>query len=190
MKKNRDVELLYELGTLRFLQRTWEQFLTPEFANIVEHMYRMTWIAMIIARHEVQVDEARVIKMCLVHDITESRGVDRNYLKKHYSTSDEILAAEHTLEDTVFADEFLELRKEFEEAKTIEAKIANDADKLDCSLELKEQESRGNTFYALKKEFRQQIVYPKLFTKKAKKLWHEIENSNPHDWHIIAKRRF
>jgi len=95
----------------------------------------------------------------------------------------EVLALEHMLDKTPFKKEFVELFNEYEERKTIEAKIVKDADYLDVDLDLREQ---GETGHLLEKHWTAQrkVVGKKLYTRAAKELQKEIKAANPHDWHI------
>ncbi len=141
----RDIEFLYEIGTLRFMQRTWIQFLQIQVADNADHIFRVMWIALTLARYENVKNEEKIIKMALLHDIAETRAPDTNYISKIYSTRDEDKAMHHMLDDTVFAKEFEELFKEYEERKSIESKIVKDADNLELLLTLKEQLDWGNS---------------------------------------------
>ena len=89
MSLERDVEFIYELGALRFVDRTWKRFLNGDFANNAEHLFRVTWIALIIAKHEGVTNLERVMKMAIAHDIAESRTGDVDYLSRQYVTRDE-----------------------------------------------------------------------------------------------------
>lgn len=42
MSLKRDLELLYEIGCFRFINRVWVQLLAPNFANNAEHSMRKT----------------------------------------------------------------------------------------------------------------------------------------------------
>lgn len=70
----KDVSFLFEMGSIRFIDRMWRRFLRDDFANLAEHHFRMFWIAMVIATHEGGVDTGKIAKMVLVHDISESRA--------------------------------------------------------------------------------------------------------------------
>lgn len=48
----RDIELLFELGAFRHLDRVWKQFLNPDVANCAEHSFRVSWVALTLARYE------------------------------------------------------------------------------------------------------------------------------------------
>lgn len=188
--KKRDTEFLYEIGTLRFIQRTWKQFMNPDFANLAEHTLRVTWIATIIAQNESKADVAKVVKMALVHDITESRTGDVNYLSRQYTKRDEKSAIKDMLKDTSLEIEYLQLWKEYEERKSIEAKIVKDADNIDVDLELMEQKARGNPLPDKWNFMRKKGIRERLFTETARKLWDSLHETDPDDWHIKGQNRF
>jgi putative hydrolase of HD superfamily len=187
---DRDIELLYEVGCLRYVQRVWRQFLNPDFANLSEHILRVAWIALIIAQHEKQVDTGKLVKMVLVHDLAESRGVDVHYVSRQFATRHEEAALANTLQGTTIEQEFLTLNQEYEERKTLEAKIVKDADNLDVDFELKEQAMRGFTIGAKLQPMRKHVADTKLFTKAAKQIWKKLQTSDPHDWHWHSVNRF
>lgn len=182
-KLARDIEFLYEIGSLRHLQRSWRQFTRIDVANNSEHIFRVMWISLIIARHEGVRDEEKIIKLALVHDIGETRVPDTNYLTKIYSSRNESLAMTHMLKDTVLQKDFHDLYKEYSARSTLEAKIVKDADNLDVDFELSEMKAQGHT---LKKYWPRTRVRNKLFTKTAKKIWEELQTATPHEWHIFA----
>lgn len=188
--KKRDTLFLFEIGTLRFIQRTWKQFLNPDFANLAEHTLRVTWIAIIIAQNESKADMAKVVKMALVHDIAESRTGDVNYLSRQYTQRDEKSAIKDMLKDTSLEVEFLRLWEEYEERKSIEAKIVKDADNIDCDLELMEQKARGNPLPDKWGLMREKGIRERLFTETAKKLWDSLHETDPDNWHIQGQNRF
>lgn len=183
----RDIEFIYEIGSLRHLPRTWRQFFQMDVANNAEHMFRVMWIALVIARHEGVGNEEKILKMALLHDIPESRTPDTNYLSKIYSSRDEEKALDHMMEDTVFAKEFKELFEEYEKRESIEAKIVKDADNLDVDFEISEMSVKGHN---IKEVWQRGTVRKNFFTKTAGKIWDEVQNANPHSWHVTAHHRF
>ncbi len=52
MNLKEDIKFLYEVGTLRYVDRTWKQTFGVPVANVTEHTFRVMWIAQIIAKHE------------------------------------------------------------------------------------------------------------------------------------------
>jgi len=187
--KSRDLELLYEVGCMRFLQRNWRQFLNADFSNETEHTFRVMWIALVLAKHEKAQNVGKIIQMALVHDVGESRSGDVHYVSRQYTTRDEKKAVEDVLYGTSLEGEMLELWEEYEAKQTKEAQIVKDADSLDVDFELREQEVKGETLKKYWEDMRK-YTYDNLYTQSAKKMWKEIQKSNPHDWHFHARNRF
>lgn len=185
----KDIQFLFEMGSIRFIPRMWQRFLNGDFANLAEHHFRMFWIAMTIAAHEGDVDTGKIGKMVMLHDIPESRAGDVDYLARQYVDRNEILGLQDMLEGTGLQKEFLELWDEYETRETIEAKIAKDADNLDVDFELAEQASRGNPLQAHWKDNRRYVAREKMYTKTAKAIFDALENANPHDWHLLGRNR-
>jgi len=186
-KSNRDLEFLFEMGRLRLLQRTWQRFFMTKVANDVEHTFRVMWLALIIAKKEKVGNEEKIMKMALVHDVTESRTGDVDYLSRLYSERKEELAIHDMFEGVALEGEFIELWKEFEKRETIEAKIVKDADNLDIDMELMEQWASNRDLVMAKFNARKKIIPSKLFTKTAKKMFKEIYTSGVHNWHLNSK---
>lgn len=185
-----DLNFLYEIGCIRHIQRTWRQFLNPDFENLSEHIFRVVWIALIIAQHEKIKDTGKLVKLALVHDLSESRSVDVHYVSRQFADRHEEEAIEATLTGVSIAQEFLALYKEVEERKTIESQIVKDADNLDVDLELKEQEALGVKIGQKLAPARKHVAETKLYTKTAKDLWKLIQTSDPNDWHWLSQNRF
>lgn len=183
----RDLEFLYEIGCIRHIQRQWKQFLNCDFANLAEHTFRVIWIALVIAKHE-KADTSTVIKMALIHDLSESRSVDVHYLSRQYVERKEAQALEDTLAGTAL-EEFLDIWHTYEKRDSLEAKIVKDADNLEVDFELREQSVRGFTLDKKWAPMRKHVAETKLYTKTAKKIWKQIQKSDPHDWHTFGKNR-
>ncbi len=184
----RHIDFLFEVGSLRYAIRTWSQFLNPNCQNLTEHTLRVVWIALVLAKHEGITDTSKIIKMALVHDISESRSVDVNYVSRQYADRHEDKAISDTLGDTLLLDEFLPIWEEYEERQTLEAKIVKDADHLDVDLELRELEAMGNKLGQVLMPSRQDALESRFFTETARKMWQEIQKSDPHHWHLMARR--
>lgn len=188
---NRDLNFLYEVGCLRHIQRTWRQFLNPDFQNLTEHTLRVIWISMILAQYvDEPVDTGKMVQMALVHDLSESRSVDSHYISRQYVTRHEEQALEDTLDGVSISDDMLALWHEYEKRDCIEAKIIKDADTLDVDLELKEQEFRGFRLGDDTFEGRHYVAQEKLYTDIAREFFYMIQESNPNDWHVKGKNRF
>jgi len=186
----RDLEFLYEIGCLRHIQRTWKQFLNPDFQDLSDHILRVVWIALTIAKYEGVENSEKIMKMALIHDVSESRSVDSHYVSRQYVERHEEEAIKDTLDGTAVYEEFMAIWQEYEKRDCIEAKIVKDADLIDVDLELKEQEYRGIRLGEDTLAGRLYVAQEKLYTETAKELFYAIQESNPNDWHMKGKNRF
>jgi putative hydrolase of HD superfamily len=182
MKK--EIDLMYEIGSLKNVQRGWRQHMGMDVATILEHSFRVMYIALILARMEKVKNEEKIMKMVLIHDMAETRVSDLSYVQKVYVNADEERAVKDMFEGTILADLERDILHEYEERKSIESKIVKDADNLDIDIELKELSTRGARLAKEWPKFRKMIRDKKLYTKSAKKLWDIIQKSDPHDWHV------
>jgi len=193
----RDTELLYEIGCFRHVQRTWKRFHNPDVANASEHTFRVMWAALMLAKHERElggakgsstkkIDEEKILKIAMAHDLAESRTGDVDYISRQYTKRDEEKGAQDMFGGTIFDKEVLPLLAEYEKRTSLEAKIVKDADTLDVELELMEEHSRGNELGGKLLESRKVVVYNKLYTESARQFWHKIHGTHPHSWHMNA----
>jgi len=183
----RDIEFLFEIGSMRNMSRGWKQHLAMDCASNTEHSFRVAFIALMLARAEGVNDEEKILKMALIHDLAESRTSDVGYIQKVYVETDEEKATQDLFKNTGL-ENLLEILKEYESRKTPEAKIVKDADNLDIDLELKEIEERGSKFPRKVQKFRSQIRNEKLYTKSAKSLWDLLQTVDVSDWHLVANK--
>ena len=184
-----DINFLFEMGSIRFIQRMWHRFLNVDFANLADHHFRMFWIAMVIANHEGDVDVAKIGKMVMIHDIAESRTGDVDYLARQYVERNEELGIKDILNGTVIEKEFISLWEEYENKKTKEAKIVKDADNLDIDFEIAEQEAMGQTLPKKWHENRDFVSRERLYTKSAKQIFEALKQADPHAWHTEGRNR-
>ncbi len=182
MTNDRDLDFLFEIGSLRHVPRGWRQHLGFDIASDLEHAYRVMWLALIISRMEKAGDENKIIKMALVHDVPETRVSDLSYVQKVYVKADEEKAADDIFKDTLVSD-YREVFREFEARESIEAKIVKDADNLDIDIELKELEEQGSKLPEKFGTQRMNLRNEKLYTESAKQLWDKIQNADPSNWH-------
>ena len=148
---------------------------------------RVVFLALLIARREGGCDEAKVMKMALLHDLAESRTSDLSYMQKVYVAADEPRAATDLFTGTAWED-FRALHEEYEGRKSREAKIVKDADNLDIDLELKELAERGSQLPAKWQHFRQKIRDEKFYMPAAKELWDRVQTADPAAWHLTANK--
>ncbi|MBI2514850.1 HD domain-containing protein [Candidatus Wolfebacteria bacterium] len=183
-KNQRDIEFLFEIGSLRNMSRAWTQSLGMDSASISEHTFRVVWLALIIARMEGVKNEEKIMKMALVHDLAESRTGDANYTQALYAKRDEDAAARDIFNRTALLDFYKNIFLEYEKRKSVEAKIVKDADNLDIDLETKEFDERGSKLPRKWAGFRRKVRDEKLYTESAKKIWDLIQDADPSDWHL------
>ncbi len=187
----RDIDFLFEMGNIRLIDRMWYRFHNKQVANLADHHFRMFWIAMVIAAREGSVDTGKIAKMVLVHDISESRTGDVDYLARQYVVRNEELGIQDMLADTAIEKEYLELWTEYEARESLEAKIAKDADNLDIDFELAEMGERGSGLPGSFKEKREFVAKNKLYTKTAKAIYDELVSGKHSidDWHLTGRNR-
>ena len=85
MTNKRDLELLFEIGSLRHIQRGWRQHLATNCANDLEHTVRVAFLALIIARREGIKNEEKADTERFSKDLREVQksiswvwGIDKN----------------------------------------------------------------------------------------------------------------
>ncbi|WP_020674803.1 HD domain-containing protein [Geopsychrobacter electrodiphilus] len=135
---------LFEVGMLKRTPRTGFQFLGSGAESVAEHSFRTAIIGYTLAQIDGQVDAARVMQLCLFHDLPEARTGDLNYVNKKYVKVDEQKAIDDLAEQLPFGDDYRATLAEFMAKQTPEALIANDADQLEMILALKEHKDLGN----------------------------------------------
>lgn len=185
------VNFFFEVGSLRKVARAHRQtLLTDDLTdNIASHSYRTAMIGWFLAKLE-KVDPAKVVMMCLWHDLAESRSGDQHWVNKRYIKvfGDEITAEQ--LKSLPQSRELIELCREYEARATLAAKVAKDADLLDQVLLLCEYAWQGNL--EAKDWLKGGQQEKRMFTQAAKKLAASARRLKPSDWWAdlwTAKRR-
>lgn len=143
---HRIADFLFEAGMLKRTPRTGLQFLGTGSESVAEHSFRVACIGYVLARLEPEVDELKLIKMCLLHDLHEARTGDQNYMNKKYVSVDEDRAVADMTEHLPFGDDLTDTVREFNTGASREAMLANDADQLDLIAMLKERKDLGNAY--------------------------------------------
>ena len=88
------VNLLFEARILKEIPRSGFQFLGSGRESVAEHSYLTAFIGSVLAYLVPEVDQLRLLQMCLVHDLAEARTGDLNYVQKGYVTADEAKAVD------------------------------------------------------------------------------------------------
>ena len=129
--------LLFEANMLKEIPRSGYHFLGAGKESVAEHSFSITFLAYVISQMPPDADPLKLITMCLVHDLPEAKTGDLNYVQKDYVTANEVKAVKETARDIPFGPSIVGLIEEFNEGKTVEAKLARDADHLSLILDLK-----------------------------------------------------
>lgn len=137
------VDFLFEAGLLKNTPRSgWLTIGIERPESVAEHSFRVSLMGMILARLE-RANETKVMKMCLLHDLEETRlgdlhTVNKVYLQRKRSASEDLLKG------LFFEKDATALLRELEQGKTREAVVARDADKLEMVFQAKEYLDLGN----------------------------------------------
>jgi len=172
------IDFLFEVGMLKKTPRSGFQFLGSGNESVAEHILRVVFIGYTLGKLVRGVNEIKLLKMCMLHDVTESRTGDLNYVNKKYVISKEEDALEDLSRELPFGKEIKSLIEEFNEGKTLEAKLANDADQLELILQLKECQDLGNKYASEWLPF----VLKRLKTNIAQEMAKEILNTDSTHW--------
>jgi len=139
------VKFLFEVGILSKTPRSGFHFLGSGNQSVSEHTNRVIFIGYALASLEKNIDMLKVLKMCLFHDITETRISDLNYVHQKYVERKEEEALQDLTKTLPFGEDFKEILTEYENRESREAILAKDADNIEWILSLKEQVDNGNS---------------------------------------------
>jgi putative hydrolases of HD superfamily len=176
-------DFLFEVGMLSKTPRSGYQFLGSGKESVAEHVLRTVFVGYALCKLDDSLDELRVLKMCVLHDLPEARTGDMNYVNKKYVDVDEEKAVQELTEELFFGEEIKAAIEEFNRKETKEALIALDADQIALILQLKEYGDLGNRYaeewinFALKR----------LNTETGKKLAERIIKTDSSNWWFKEK---
>lgn len=148
------IEFLDELVRLKAVPRTgWLLRGVRDVESVADHSFGVAWLAMLLADHaQAQghtVNVERVLRMALLHDLTEARTGDlpatikRYFDKAALQHADEQMAAEMLAQLGPLGPAYLDVWREYEARQTLEARIVKAADKLDLLLQARAYERGG-----------------------------------------------
>jgi putative hydrolase of HD superfamily len=141
-------DFIYEMGLLKRYRRAgWLVAGVGEPESIAEHAFRTAIVGYLLATLE-GADPARTALLCLFHDSQETRVGDVPLIGKGYVattpnpevTDDQVAGLPAELGQAV-----RDLVGEYEAGASPEARLARDADKLECLVQAREyQDAHGN----------------------------------------------
>ena len=126
--------------------------------SVAEHTWRLCLMAMLLYGHLPGIDLARLLKMCLIHDLGEAIGGDVPAPAQKAGAS----KADQERSDLVqliaplpraLRQEIVDLWDEYEAAGSPEAKIAKGLDKLETILQHNQGKNPANFDYAFNLEY-------------------------------------
>ncbi len=178
---DRLVPFFFESGQLSRVPRSGFTLVGVENPHTTaEHSHRASIIGYFLARLE-DIDANKVLKMCLFHDIHETRLNDLHKVGHRYINFREAESKAHEEQLSSLGEagsEILDLVKEVQARESPEALVARDADLLENALEAREYIIIGY------KEAQNWIdnIRKVINTDSGKKLLDEIENADPYEW--------
>ena len=172
------VNFLFEVGMLNRTPRSGFHFLGTGNQSVAEHINRVMYIGYTLSLLEKDVDILKVLKMCLLHDLAESRVSDLNYVHQKYVEAKHREAIDDLSKTLPFGEDIKETIKEYYERKTKESILAKDADNIEWIISLKEQYDRGNT----KAEDMITIAVKRLKTDIAKEIVRQMLETDSDEW--------
>ena len=121
--------------------------------SVAAHSFGVAFIAMLLAdrarARKIPVDVERVLRMALLHDLTETRTGDLPSTIKRYFEPSTLKAADEKIVKEIFAgigslgEIYFELWQDYEDRASLEARLVKAADKLDLLLQAYEYEMGG-----------------------------------------------
>jgi putative hydrolases of HD superfamily len=138
---------LYEMGLLKRYKRTgWMIAGIDNPESIAEHSFRTAIIGYLLAVME-GADPAKTAALCLFHDTQETRIGDVPSVGKAYvvtAPNPEVTADQVAGFPAEASQAVRELVEEYEARQSLEARLAKDADKLECLIQAREYQAQGH----------------------------------------------
>lgn len=139
----------------------WTSAGQPE--SVAEHTWRLCVMAMLLYSRTPGIDLARLLKMCLIHDLGEAIGGDvpaplqKGGTNKADRERTDLFQLTASLPPTL-QHEILELWDEYERADSAEAKLAKGLDKLETILQHTQGKNPADFDYAFNLGYGQQYT--------------------------------
>ena len=141
MKQKDLTNLVYEAAVVKRMLRTGWQILGDNEENVGEHTFMTCVIAYFLAK-QLHANMETVMVMSVFHDFHEARTGELDKLAKIYTARNEAKANIDIFKGV--DDDLLSLLNTYEEKKTMEARIAYEANVIAFSVEVKLLMEKGN----------------------------------------------
>jgi putative hydrolase of HD superfamily len=173
--------LLHGNQLKRTARTGWVQRGVPNAENVAAHSFGVVFVALVLAQVvDEPLDLGRLLAMAALHDLPEALTTDIptpawRYLPPGIKTDVERKAMQEMLDNTQFAPAFMALWEELHAAQTPEARLVDDADKLEMFVQaLVYEQQTGNVqleqFWARPYTFnfpQAQAIYDELRSQRA-----------------------
>jgi putative hydrolases of HD superfamily len=154
MEVKETLQFLSELIRLKSLPRTgWLLRGVRDVESIADHTFGVAWVAMLLADRAIAggltVNVEKVLRMALLHDISEARTGDLPSTIKAYFASHSLQEADEKVATEMLSPlgesgaQYLTIWHEYEERISLEARLVKAADKIDLLLQVREYEKGG-----------------------------------------------
>ena len=132
------VILFHKLGKLKTIKRSgWVRCEIPEPESVADHTFRCAFMAMILG-DEMEVDTGKLVKMALLHDIAEAVVGDitpHDGITREEKSEKEEEGIEQLLGGLPNSGPYFALWREYEEGKSMEARLAQNIDCLEMAMQ-------------------------------------------------------
>lgn len=138
---------LYEMGQLKRVKRSgWWLAGINDPESVAEHSHRTAVLGFLLAELA-GADPWKTATMCLFHDTTETRLNDlhklaQRYLEKDFGEAQALMEQTERLPSPI-AEHVRNLGQEYEQKESLEARLAHDADRLECMIQAREYQVQG-----------------------------------------------
>jgi putative hydrolase of HD superfamily len=138
---------LYEIGQLKQVKRSgWWLAGIRDPESVAEHSFRTAILGYIIASLE-GADPLKTAGICLFHDTHEARISDLHRVTKRYIKHRE--GERQAIKEQIdrlppqIAEEVISFNDDYADRNSLEARIAHDADSLECLIQAREYQVQG-----------------------------------------------
>jgi len=176
------LELYFQINHLKQLYRQgWlrsgRDVPKGQCESVADHVFGLSMLALFVTDlYFPSLDQLKVIKMCLIHELGEIIVGDlpspKSDMEREGKRKAEHMAISMLLDDCPNGDEYLRFWEEFEEGKSPEAKLVRQLDKLEMACQAKVYSlQHGNHFQEFFDDVRGQLE-----TEELKKILREVES--------------
>ena len=143
------IDFLLEAGAMKNLPRTgWRLAGIKDCESVADHSFRVVLVALVLGELVEGVDRGKLLRMALLHELPESLVTDLPLRSVQLLGRDAKRRAERDAWSQMLPpgkarDEWRALWEEFEDGRTLEARLAKAADKLEMLLQAYEYERVG-----------------------------------------------